>query len=288
MLVDKPAGLTSHDVISVLRKTYGQRRIGHAGTLDPEATGLLVVALGNITRLLDYFQAHSKTYVGEVVFGVETDSYDSTGSVVERYDMGVIDTERLDQAVSSMHGELYQVPPKISAIKVGGKRLYEYQRESIEVEVKPRLVRIDSLAYQLKSPNVIEIRVECGSGTYIRSIAHDLGVALGGGAHLRNLRRIRSGSFGVEEAIGVKEIRPEDVLSPVSALRDFVLVGLDGPSIAKARNGGSVQATTTTSDVIVAFDQQAGPLEEWDQVIGLYSRVDGYDFAPRVVLPTIN
>lgn len=162
--MDKPLGMTSHDVVSKVRRVYGLKRVGHAGTLDPDATGLLVIALGNITRLLDYFQAGSKAYEGEVVFGIETDSYDSTGTVVAQYDMDPITRERLDEAIAPLLGEIMQFPPLVSALKVDGKRLYEYHRESKHVEVKARKVRIDTLEYQIIDESTARIKVICSPG----------------------------------------------------------------------------------------------------------------------------
>lgn len=285
VLVDKPVGLTSHDVVSKLRKIYGLRRIGHAGTLDPEATGLLVVGLGNITRLLDYFQAKTKTYIGEVVFGIETDSYDSSGSVVATYEMGDIDPVRLSQAIGAMRGNISQVPPIVSALKVDGKKLYQYHREASEVDIKARWVKIDAFDYSILSGNVIQIKVVCGPGTYIRSIAHDLGVTMGGGAHLRNLRRISSGQFDVEEALTIEQLDPECILDPTSALRDFVLAGVDESLATRARNGDRVTLVNYNSDEVILFEKSDPLLVSWDQLIGLYRRESGDVYRASVVLP---
>lgn len=289
VLVDKPAGLTSHDVIARLRRIYGEKRIGHAGTLDPEATGLLVVAIGNITRLLDYFQAKTKRYVGEVVFGVETDSYDSSGAVISRSEVRALDFARLEQALASMRGEISQLPPVVSALKVKGKKLYEYHRESQEVEIKSRTVHIYSISYSPgDEPNVIRIEVVCGPGTYIRSIAHDLGQALETGAHLRNLRRIQSGSFSVDGAHELEKIGPETIMDPASALRDFRIVGVEGAIATKARRGSKITLEGEESDQLILFDTAMGALAEWDQLIGLFSRESGELYRASVVLPVIN
>lgn len=285
ILVDKPAGLTSHDVVSRLRKIYGLRRIGHAGTLDPEATGLLVIGLGNVTRLLDHFQAKTKTYVGEVVFGVETDSYDASGVVVATYDMANIDPVRLSQTISAMRGNISQVPPIISALKVDGKKLYQYHRESAEVEVKARNITIEAFDFSILSNNVIEIKVVCGPGTYIRSIAHDLGVAMGGGAHLRNLRRLSSGQFDVNEAVTIEQLTPESILDPNSALRDFVLAGVNESIAIRARNGEKVTLAGYGSEEVIIFEKSEPSLVNWDQLIGLYRRESEDVYRASVVLP---
>lgn len=289
VLIDKPAGMTSHDVVARLRRIYGQKRIGHAGTLDPEATGLLVVALGNITRLLDHFQAKTKKYSGEVVFGIETDSYDSTGAVVSRVEVPSLDIDLLRGAIAGMHGEISQMPPVVSALKVDGKRLYQYHRESRTVEIKPRKVHIGSFSFSpADEPNVIRIEVVCGAGTYIRSIAHDLGQALGVGAHLRNLRRLQSGSFSIDEASSIEDIGNETTMHPASALRDFTVVGLGGSLVSGARDGTKVALEGLTSDQVVLFDAGKGPLTEWGQLIGLYRRQSGDVYQPSVILPAIN
>lgn len=289
VLVDKPAGMTSHDVVARLRRIYGQRRIGHSGTLDPEATGLLVVAIGNITRLLDYFQASSKRYVGEVVFGVETDSYDSSGAITATYDMGPLDTSSLDAAIISMLGEIMQLPPVVSAIKIKGKKLYQYHRDNEDVKIKPRNVRIDSITYSSTTyPNVIRLEVVCGAGTYVRSIAHDLGRIMGGGAHLRNLRRLESGKFSVDEAIELEKITPETILAPSSALRDFIVIGV-GPDVASAaRNGVALDGELFEGEEVILYEERGGPLNSWDQVIGLYKKDPGNLYRPSVVLPATN
>ncbi|NNN19239.1 MAG: tRNA pseudouridine(55) synthase TruB [Acidimicrobiaceae bacterium] len=289
VLVDKPAGMTSHDVVARLRRIYGQKRIGHAGTLDPGATGLLVIAIGNITRLLDYFQAKTKRYVGDVVFGIETDSYDSDGTVVARSPVESLDLPRLDEAVSRLQGDISQLPPIVSALKLNGKRLYQYHRESLEVEIKPRQVRIDSIAYSTTDePNVIHIEVVCSPGTYIRSIAHDLGAALEIGAHLRNLRRLESGSFRVEDAYSLGDLTSDAIMDPISALSDFTVRGLNSEQAARARNGSMVGLPDEGIDCVLLFDAGDGPLVNWDQLIGLYQRDSGDRFRASVILPLIN
>lgn len=289
MLIDKPAGMTSHDVISRLRRIFGQKRIGHAGTLDPEATGLLVVAVGNVTKLLSYFQEKSKTYFGEVVFGVETDSYDSSGNVLWERDVNELDLEKLSRAVASLTGDVRQLPPIVSAIKVRGRKLYEYHRESKQVDIEPRDVHIQSIRFsKTPEPNVIRIEVECGPGTYIRSIAHDLGESMGTGAHLRNLRRIRSGGFDVGAALSIDQVASDSCLGPSEALKEFVAVGVSGSQAERARNGSRIAIGGESSDMILVYDSGRGPFVEWDQLIGLFSRVSGDLYKANVVLPAIN
>lgn len=283
--MDKPVGMTSHDVVSKMRRIYGLKRVGHAGTLDPEASGLLVVALGNITRLLDYFQAGTKTYEGDVVFGIETDSYDSSGTVVAQYEMDPISRERLDDAIATLLGEIMQFPPIVSALKVGGKRLYEYHRESKQVEIKPRKVRIDKLEYQIVNEYTARIRVICSPGTYIRSIAHDLGVYLGGGAHLRNLRRIASGSFNVSNANLIDELNLSSILSPSEALGWIETVSITGSTLSLARNGGKIEFADRDLEILIAYDGHNPEFETWNQIVGLYQRESPGVYKPTVILP---
>ena len=201
-IVDKPAGMTSHDVVGMLRRRLGERRIGHAGTLDPDATGVLVVAVGMATRLLQFATATTKTYTGEVVLGVETDTLDAAGQVTATHEMGAIAIDDVRRVVDeNLLGDIEQVPPMVSAIRVEGRRLHELAREGIEVERAARPVTIHRFAVEPgPEPHVLRIEVECSAGTYIRSLAADLGHLLGGGAHLRNLRRTASGSFTIDRA----------------------------------------------------------------------------------------
>src|SRR3954468_2095618 len=186
VVVDKAAGWTSHDVVAKLRGVYGQKRVGHAGTLDPDATGVLLVGLGRVTRLLRYLQEAGKEYRGRVVFGVATDTLDGAGAVLERTEMSFTRVE-LDAAARAFVGDIEQVPPMVSALKVGGRRLYELARAGEEVERAARPVHIDTLEGEGFGPGPYPgavVRVDCSRGTYVRSLAADLGVALGGCAHL--------------------------------------------------------------------------------------------------------
>jgi tRNA pseudouridine55 synthase len=221
-VVDKEAGWTSHDVVARCRRIYGQRRVGHAGTLDPDATGVLLVGLGRATRLLRFLTALPKTYEAEVVFGTATSTLDASGEVTGTWDMEGVSLADVRTAAGGLTGAIEQIPPMVSAVKVGGRRLHALAREGIEVEraARPVTVHRFDVAPGL-TPGVFRIEVECSSGTYIRVLAADLGTALGGGAHLRNLRRTRIGSFSVEDARLLDELTPALVLTPAQALRDL-------------------------------------------------------------------
>jgi len=222
VVVDKEAGWTSHDVVARCRRVFGQRRVGHAGTLDPDATGVLLVGLGRFTRFLRFLTALPKTYEAEVVLGTATSTLDAAGEVTGTWDMSGITLAQARAAAAGLTGTIEQVPPMVSAVKVGGRRLHALAREGVEVDRAPRPVTVHRFDVAPSSdPLVFRIEVSCSSGTYVRVLAADLGEALGGGAHLRNLRRTSIGSFTVEDSRPVDELTPAVVLSPAQALRDL-------------------------------------------------------------------
>jgi tRNA pseudouridine55 synthase len=230
VVVDKEAGWTSHDVVARCRRIFGQRRVGHAGTLDPDATGVLLVGLGRATRLMRFLTPLPKTYEAEVVLGSATSTLDASGEVTGTWEMDEVSLAQVRTAAAALTGAIAQVPPMVSAVKVGGRRLHALAREGIEVERSARPVTVYRFDVSPGlTPGVFRIEVECSSGTYIRVLAADLGEALGGGAHLRNLRRTRIGSFSVEDARLVDELTAAVVLTPAQALRDLdqVVVGTD-------------------------------------------------------------
>ncbi|MCU1366987.1 MAG: truB, partial [Ilumatobacteraceae bacterium] len=185
-----------------LRRHFGEKRIGHAGTLDPGATGVLVVAVGNATRLMRFLSGADKTYVGEVVLGTSTTTLDDAGDVTATFDMSGVTAEQAQRvAAEHLTGDIEQIPPMVSALKVDGRRLHELAREGIEVERAARPVHIARFDVEVTdTPGVLRIEVDCTTGTYIRTLADDLGRLLGGGAHLRNLRRTRVGTFTLDQA----------------------------------------------------------------------------------------
>ena len=241
LVVDKPAGITSHDVVARCRRIFGQRRVGHGGTLDPDATGVLLVGLGRATRLLRFLSELPKSYEGEVVLGVATSTLDASGEVTGRWDMSGVTVADVQAAAARFRGEIDQVPPMVSAVQVGGRRLHELAREGIEVEREPRRVTVYAIdiepAEAAGDPGVFHIRVTCSAGTYVRSLAADLGAALGGGAHLRALRRAAVGPFSTAEARPLDEVGPSDVLPPAEALRGRPAVTVDDATAAAVRHG---------------------------------------------------
>jgi tRNA pseudouridine55 synthase len=233
VVVDKPTGCTSHDVVGRLRRVYGQRRVGHAGTLDPGATGVLLVGLGRATRLLRFLQETSKSYHATVVFGVATDSLDASGAVLDRVTMHLT-RGQIAAAAAGFVGTSEQVPPMVSAIKIGGRRLHELARRGVEVERPPRRVHIDRFTIEDFTDGPYPeagITVDCSTGTYVRSLAADLGAALGGCAHLRDLRRLRVGSFTIADAHPLEHIEADPrsvMLTPADALRGMSRVTVAG------------------------------------------------------------
>ncbi len=237
-VVDKPAGWTSHDVVAKARGLLRNKKIGHSGTLDPDATGVLVLGVGRVTRLLRFLTVLGKTYTCEIVLGVETATLDASGEVVATHDMGAVTVADVQRAAADLTGDIWQVPPMVSAVKVDGRRLHELARAGQEVERAARPVHVARFDVEPVpgSPGVYRAEVECSSGTYVRSLAADLGGALGGGAHLRDLRRTAIGSFGEAEARPLDEL---EVLAPAVAMRDYDAVVVDG-DVAAAVSYGKV------------------------------------------------
>ena len=259
VVVDKPAEWTSHDVVAKLRKIYRQRRVGHAGTLDPDATGVLLVGLGRPTRLLRFLQDTGKAYRATIAFGVSTTTLDASGEIVDRSPMS-IDRADVEDGAQSFLGEIEQLPPMVSAVKIEGRRLHELARRGEEVEREPRRVRIDRLDIEAFEPGpypTATALVECSSGTYVRSLAADLGMRLGGVAHLAALRRLRVGSFTLEEAHTLDEIEADPdavVLPPATAVRDLERIDVDQEQARAVAHG-----VTFPAAVLAGADAGPGP-----------------------------
>lgn len=229
LVLDKPAGATSHDIVARCRRIFGQRKVGHAGTLDPGATGVLLVGLGQVTRLLQFLTGLPKRYTAEVVLGQATTTLDADGQLTGTWDMTEVDLDAARAAAGQLTGRVLQVPPMVSALKVQGKRLHELARQGVEIERAPRPVTISRFEVGLAGAGphgpVLAIDVECSSGTYVRTLAADLGQLLGGGAHLRNLRRLRVGDFSIEESASLDALEAQPVaLRPLEALRGMARV----------------------------------------------------------------
>jgi tRNA pseudouridine55 synthase len=241
VVVDKPAGWTSHDVVGRCRRLYGQRRVGHSGTLDPGATGVLLVGLGRATRLLRYLTELPKTYTAEVVLGVATSTLDDEGTETGRWDLSHVTADEVRAAAARLTGPIEQVPPMVSAVHVGGRRLHELAREGIEVERQPRPVTVHRFdVAPTADPTVWEAAVTCSSGTYVRVLAADLGALLGGGAHLRRLRRTGIGPFTLDRSRTLEDLALDPaaaVLTPVEALAGRPTVEVDRETAVLVSHG---------------------------------------------------
>lgn len=280
LVVDKPSGITSHDVVDRVRKATGVRKVGHTGTLDPMATGAVVVAIGGVTRLIRFLQDLDKEYVATACFGVATDSLDADGEVVERRPMTVT-PEDLETVRAQFMGEIQQVPPMVSALKKDGKRLYELAREGVEVERDQRTVVIDELEFLDLTEDehpLVTFRVVCGKGTYVRSLADDIARALGGFAHLTALRRVRTGALSVTEGIQISDLSDwqSHLVSPVDALSFLPAMIVDDEVASLVANGRPIPAGGQPDGLIEVVSPDA-------RLLAVYRCRDGVA-RPEVVL----
>jgi tRNA pseudouridine55 synthase len=282
VVIDKEAGWTSHDVVARCRRIFGQRRVGHAGTLDPDATGVLLVGLGRATRLMRFLTPLKKTYVADIVLGTATSTLDSSGEVTGTYDMSHVTPELVQEAAAGLTGPIEQVPPMVSAIKIGGQRLHDLARAGIEVDRPARPVhvyRFDTEPIEGR-PNVYRSHVECSSGTYVRVLAQDLGAALGGGAHISMLRRTRIGSFGESEMRTLELVGPDALLTPAQAMRDLDFVTVE-PAIAAAIRTGLPLDRVPIGAV---GDGPWAMVDERGHLLAVYEATDTDRIKPAVVL----
>ena len=271
--INKPRGKTSFSIVAIVRRLSGERRVGHAGTLDPEATGVLPVCIGKATRIVEFLMDTTKTYHAEVELGVTTDTYDATGKVIQQGDIVGIDRQQVETALESFHGEIIQIPPMYSAVKHNGRPLYELARAGRTVEREGRPIEIHNLELLEWNTPVATIEVVCGKGTYIRSLAHDLGQVLGCGAMLRNLTRLRCGFFSIEDSVSLPELEDafgcgqwqkylysiDSILSHWKAwtVSDEIAQAIrNGQSVElgdEAGNGGEVLSTPSSDNRCLAY-----------------------------------
>ena len=221
LLVDKGQDMTSHDVVAVARRTLGIKKIGHCGTLDPMATGLLILVVGRATKIQDLLMSEDKEYVGTLTLGSTTSTQDRQGEELEVKEVGDYSKEQLEEAFQKYHGDFYQMPPMVSAIKKDGVPLYKLARKGKTVEREPRLVHVYHHEIKGVSLPVVEFRVVCSKGFYVRTYAHDIGDTLGCGAHLSDLRRTRSGKFDLERSVTFEQLKEgpkEDIVGSLISL----------------------------------------------------------------------
>ena len=275
LLVDKPAGMTSHDVVAIARRALGERRIGHAGTLDPFATGLLVLLVGRTTRLLPYLDGEPKVYEARVQFGAETDTDDATGRTVREASVPI--RADVDRAIAALTGAIDQEPPAYSAKQVGGRRAYDAARRGTPVRLPPSRVTVHSWEIKRRANDALETVITCSGGTYVRALARDLGRRAGSAAHLAALRRTRSGPFHVSDACGLDALRDGRCtpLPPLRALTALAVEQLDTAGAERVARGNLIDAT-------VAGDRAAlvGPNGE---LVAVAIR-SGDSWQPRTVL----
>lgn len=258
--IDKPAGFTSQDVVAKVRRILSTRRAGHAGTLDPDATGVLVVAVGQATRLLPWMRLEPKRYVARVVFGLSTSTEDASGSPVDEADATALDFETVRGALQGFLGEIQQIPPMVSALHHEGRRLHELARAGIVVERAPRTVTIhgvDASDFLAGKRAECTLDVVCGGGTYIRTLCADLGAAVGLSAHMGALRRTRVGDFSIEDATSLERLNVADLLPMEAVLGHLPMVALDAETVGRVDHGNEVpdpRGATFEEEAVVLLD----------------------------------
>ena len=275
VLVDKPAGMTSHDVVAVARRALGERRIGHAGTLDPFATGLLVLLAGRVTRLLPYLDAEPKVYQARIRFGSETDTDDATGRVVREARLPI--RADVDRGIVELTGSFDQEPPAYSAKHVAGRRAYDVARRGESVELTPARVTVHAWEVTSRTTETLDAVITCSGGTYVRALARDLGRRAGSAAHLAALRRTQSGPFDVRDACSWDALRGGGCapLPPLRALSSLAIERLDAANAERAARGNLVDATVDGS--------RAALLGPNDELVAVAER-SGASWQPRTVL----
>jgi tRNA pseudouridine55 synthase len=276
IVVDKPAGMTSHDVVDEIRRRFKMKRVGHAGTLDPDATGVLVLGLGKATKLLTYAAASEKSYAAGAHFGVVTSTQDASGEEVQREDASSLTEYDIARALEGLRGDIEQVPPMVSAVRVGGERLYRRARRGEEVEREARNVhvaRFDIVGFVPGDTPEGRFEITCSAGTYVRTLIHDLGAAVGTGAHMTTLRRTRASGFSERDAVPLVAVEPGSVRPPFEIVRslarldateDIAALVSDGRPLGAPREPdlqeGQPVAIVRDSDVLAIYERRGGEL----------------------------
>lgn len=253
IIIDKPEGITSFDVVKKVRSFTGLKKVGHTGTLDPLATGVLPVCIGKATKAVNYLIKDNKEYIAEIKLGEVTDTYDREGKILDTKKVDC-STEEVISVVNSFKGKIMQAPPKYSALKIQGKKMYELARSGVEFEVTKRLVEIYNIDILEITLPYIKIKVHCSKGTYIRSLAYDIGEKLGVGAHLYNLRRTYSGNFNLEKAIKLENLNNDNIMKNIISIEeiflDFNKIELDSYFEKLFLNGVPIKDKRLTSKLI--------------------------------------
>lgn len=253
LLVDKPSGMTSHDVVDRIRKATKIRRVGHTGTLDPSATGLLIICIGSATRLSDHITGQEKEYTGILRLGQRSDSYDADGTIEEECDVPAMTQDELDAYLAPYRGDIEQIPPMVSAVKVGGKRLHKLAREGKTVERKPRAVTVHSFTIEQWNSPEASFRVLCTSGTYVRSLCHDIGQDIGCGGLLTSLRRTSIGRHRIDDATALDDLSDvesvEPKLMPMGVALDIPKIVVNAQGLRMVTSGNQINPKQVVGEV---------------------------------------
>ena len=282
LVIDKPSGMTSHDVVDEIRKRFSVKRVGHAGTLDPDATGILVVALGKATKLLPFATASDKSYTADARFGITTTTQDASGEVLDRNDPSTLTEEDVARAMGSLRADIEQIPPMVSAVRIGGERLYRKARRGEEVERRPRKVHVKRFEMTRFRPGAeanASFQITCSAGTYVRTLIHDLGAAVGCGAHMTRLRRTATSGFSEEDAVALADVTAAHVRRPIEMVRS--LPGLE----ATEEMAGLIadgRALPAPQDLPVE-DGAPVAIVDGDEVLAIYARRGAELRAKRVI-----
>ncbi|NOY97864.1 MAG: tRNA pseudouridine(55) synthase TruB [Chloroflexi bacterium] len=288
LVVDKPVGMTSHDVVQIVRRGTGIRRAGHTGTLDPRASGVLVILVGPAVRLSEYVSASDKRYQAIIRLGSATDTYDAEGQFTRSEIPIDITEEQFERELKKFEGEIEQVPPPYSAVKVKGRRAYEMARKGEEVKLEPRKIQVHHLeVLEWASPEVV-VDVHCSSGTYVRSLANDLGEVLGCGAYLVGLRRTKNGRFSLRDAVPLRKLKEafevgnwyQYLIPAAESLADWPSVELDPDEVEEVRHGHRVKADPDSKPGLVRGISMAGELVA---LLDLVEGEDGLEWQPKKV-----
>ncbi len=289
LVVDKPVGMTSHQVVQVIRRGTGIRRAGHTGTLDPRASGVLVVLIGPAVRLSEWVSASDKRYMATIRLGSATDTYDAEGRTTEVAPWESITEAEFEAILQQFVGEIEQVPPPYSAVRVKGKRAYDLARKGQPVELKPRKIQVHSLELLEWAPPEVVIDVHCSSGTYVRSLAHDIGKALGCGAHLVGLRRTQSGRFTLRDAVPLRRLEEafrrgewyRYLIPAAEALSEWPMVELDPDTVELVRHGHRIKPP---AGVALEDGQMVRAVtEQGDLVAAMIYRAEDGELQPKKV-----
>ena len=290
LVVDKPRGWTSHDVVEAVRRRLGTRRVGHLGTLDPLATGVLPLAVREATKLVPFFEGGAKSYAGTIRLGLETDTLDAEGRVVRRHEGPYPDEAALRAGLVAFTGEIEQVPPMFSAVKLGGVPLHRLARQGQEVERAPKRVRIERFELIEYSPPDVEIEVDCSAGSYVRALAADLGRHLGCGAYLASLHRTRSGPFTEDQALGeallAREAEAGEIevrIIPPAAVLGFPVLRLTPDEVRRVLHGGEIPGP----DLALVPGRRVSALEPGGELIAVLEACPGRRLRPVRVLRSL-